>query len=222
MVPPSLFYNTFFSFTVDSENACTTLPEEAVPSPAPEPTPSPSPGPHPQFCDCNFNDHMCCWKLDHNSGSFWWKRLSIESCEGFGYNCPGHEHDGLFLYVSPEEGGIAGDSATISTEMGEEAKGCMYFYFNLYHGGGIRALKIRTQDPDGFLDYIWDLTDYTMESNEQWGTGQVNFNTHQLIIEATHADNTSTTGYAAIDGKLFDNIHVSKLFQLPLKMSSFN
>ena len=87
--------------------------------------------------------------------------------------------------------------------MGEEAKGCMYFYFNLYHGGGIRALKIRTQDPDGWMDYIWDLTDYTMESNEQWGTGQVNFNTHQLIIEATHGDNT--TGYAAIDGKLFDS-----------------
>ena len=51
--------------------------------------------------------------------------------------------------------------------MGTEAKGCMYFYFNLYHEGGIRALKIRTQDPDGFMDYIWDLTDYTMESGEQ-------------------------------------------------------
>ena len=134
-------------------------------------------------------------------------RLSIESCLDFGENCPDHEHDGPFLYVSPEEGGNAGDSATISTEMGEEAKGCMYFYFNLYHGGGIRALKIWTQDPDGFLDYIWDLTDYTMESNDQWGNGQVNFNTHQLIIAATHADNTSTSGYAAIDGKFFDDIH---------------
>ena len=30
---------------------------------------------------------------------------------------------------------------------------------------------------------------------------QVNFNTHQLIIEAIHADNSSTTGFAALDGK---------------------
>ena len=95
----------------------------------------------------------------------------------------------------------------------------MNFYFVLYPKAGLQALKIRTQDPDGYIDYIWGLTDFAPESDREWGNGQVslkvlkktftcspthpqvNFNTHQLTIEAIHADNSSTTGFAALDGK---------------------
>ena len=163
----------FSSFTIDSEDACTTLPEGAVPTPEPEPTASPSPSPYPQFCNCNFNDHTCCWDLDHNNEVFFWQITSLETCEGSGYNCPDTEHDGQFLYISPEEGGYAGDSATLSTAMGEEGKGCMNFYFVLFPKAGLQALKIRTQDPDGYIDYIWGLTDFAPESDGEWGNGQV-------------------------------------------------
>ena len=66
---------------------------------------------------------------------------------------------------------------------------CNYQIFKSYpdyilfkHEGGIQALKVRTEDPDGWVQYIWDLTDFTMESNEEWWMAQVNFNTHKVYI----------------------------------------
>ena len=49
----------------------------------------------------------------------------------------------------------------------------------MQHNGGIKSLKVKTEGPDGYIDYIWELNDFTMESNEEWWKGQVNFNDHQ-------------------------------------------
>ena len=48
------------------------------------------------------------------------------------------------------------------------------------HNGGIKSLKIWTEGPDGYRQEIWQMTDFTMESNEQWWKGQVNFNDHMV------------------------------------------
>ena len=47
--------------------------------------------------------------------------------------------------------------------------------------GGIQALKVRSEKPDGWSDYIWDLTDTAWESNNEWWMGQVSFSTHKVI-----------------------------------------
>lgn len=77
-----------------------------------------------------------------------------------------------------------------------------------------------TEEPDGYIDYIWDLTDYSPEGDDEWWRGQVNFNTHrvlllliihmhlnfsfQLVFEVTHGSNESQSGYAALDSIKFD------------------
>ena len=190
-----------FFFTIDSEDACSTLPPGAVPKP---PTTPSSPAPtlsHEQFTNCAFEDSECGWTLNRDS-SFIWIRTDREGLPQ-GYDGPTEDHNGFFLYAAAA-GGNSGDSSTISTASGNEAKGCLNFYFNIWHEGGIRALKIRTQDPDGYVEYIWDLTDFTMESNEEWWVGEVNFSTHQLVFEATHGDNSTQSGYVAIDDVFFD------------------
>ena len=70
--------------------------------------------------------------------------------------------------------------------------------------GGIKAMKIFTESPDGFIQYIWDLTDYAPESDEEWWKGQVNFNTHRLQFEVSHGSNDSQAGFAALDSIKFD------------------
>ena len=107
------------------------------------------------------------------------------------------------MYANPPEGDPGGE-ATIYTDMGNEGQGCMTFYFSLWHEGGIKALKIRTEDPDGYIQYIWDLTDWSMESNNEWWIGSVNFLTHKLVFEALHSMGNSTSGYVAIDDVAFD------------------
>ena len=51
------------------------------------------------------------------------------------------------------------------------------------HNGGIKSLKVWTEGPDGYRQEIWQMTDFTMESNEQWWKGQVNFNDHMVSVE---------------------------------------
>ena len=70
--------------------------------------------------------------------------------------------------------------------------------------GGIKAIKIFTEDPDGYIQYIWDLTDYAPESDQEWWKGQVNFNTHRLMFEVNHGSNESQNGFAALDSIKFD------------------
>ena len=41
-------------------------------------------------------------------------------------------------------------------------------------------MKVYTEGPDGYIEYIWQMTDFTMESNELWWEGQVNFNDHRV------------------------------------------
>ena len=54
--------------------------------------------------------------------------------------------------------------------------------------GGIKSLKVLTEDRDGFTDYIWDLTDYSPEGDEEWWRGQVNFNTHKVRLSSYHTN----------------------------------
>ena len=70
--------------------------------------------------------------------------------------------------------------------------------------GGIKAIKIFTEDPDGYIQYIWALTDFAPESDQEWWKGQVNFNTHRLLFEVSHGSNDSQAGYAALDSIKFD------------------
>ena len=48
--------------------------------------------------------------------------------------------------------------------------------------GGIRSVKIFTEDLDGIQGYIWAIEDYSWEANEEWWEGQVNFKAHRVII----------------------------------------
>ena len=41
-------------------------------------------------------------------------------------------------------------------------------------------MKVYTEEPDGYIDFIWDLTDFSPEGDEEWWRGQVNFNTHRV------------------------------------------
>ena len=41
-------------------------------------------------------------------------------------------------------------------------------------------MKIYTQGEDGWTQYIWEMDDFTMESNEEWWKGQVDFNDHRV------------------------------------------
>ena len=41
-------------------------------------------------------------------------------------------------------------------------------------------MKIYTQGEDGWIQYIWEMDDFTMESNEEWWKGQVDFNDHRV------------------------------------------
>jgi hypothetical protein len=192
-----------FMFIIDSDGSCQTVPPAAVPTPpTAEPT-QPTEPPHSQFTDCNFEKGMCGWNLDHSGQWMRWIRSDTENLINHGYDTPKEDHAGLYMYVAPLDGS-SGDGATLETALGSEAQGCMQFYFSLWHEGGIRALKVRAQDPDGYVEYIWDLTDFSMESNQEWWVGTVNFNTHQLVFEATHAANTSRSGYAALDDITFD------------------
>ena len=54
------------------------------------------------------------------------------------------------------------------------------------------------------MQYIWDLTDYSPESDQEWWKGQVNFNTHRLQFEVSHGSNDSQAGFAALDSIKFD------------------
>ena len=48
--------------------------------------------------------------------------------------------------------------------------------------GGIRSVKIFTEDLDGIQGYIWAIEDYSWEANEEWWEGQVNFKANRVII----------------------------------------
>ena len=54
--------------------------------------------------------------------------------------------------------------------------------YNSYpqHNGGIKSLKIFAENIEGYRNLIWELSDFTMESNEEWWIGQVNFKDHQV------------------------------------------
>ena len=52
--------------------------------------------------------------------------------------------------------------------------------------GGIKAIKIFTEEPDGYIDYIWELSDYNPQSDQEWWKGQVNFNTHMVFRITSH------------------------------------
>ena len=48
------------------------------------------------------------------------------------------------------------------------------------HNGGIESIKLYTQGPEGYTDEIWTLNDFSMESNEEWWIGQVDFNDYKV------------------------------------------
>ena len=48
--------------------------------------------------------------------------------------------------------------------------------------GGIRSVKIFTEDLDGIQGYIWAIEDYSWEANEEWWEGQINFKANRVII----------------------------------------
>ena len=41
-------------------------------------------------------------------------------------------------------------------------------------------MKIFAENIEGYRNLIWELSDFTMESNEEWWIGQVNFKDHQV------------------------------------------
>ena len=51
---------------------------------------------------------------------------------------------------------------------------------------------------EGYTEYLWDLTDWSMESNSEWWPGQVSINAHKLVLEVVHGANGSDTGYVAL------------------------
>ena len=50
------------------------------------------------------------------------------------------------------------------------------------HDGGIKSLKIFSVSEDLTETLVWDLTDRTQESNEQWEVGQTFFLGQQVIL----------------------------------------
>ena len=48
------------------------------------------------------------------------------------------------------------------------------------HNGGIKSLSVFTEQDDGYIDYIWSLTDTSTWSNDDWWVGQVPFNTKRV------------------------------------------
>ena len=47
-------------------------------------------------------------------------------------------------------------------------------------------MKIFAENIEGYRNLIWELSDFTMESNEEWWIGQVNFKDHQ--VQYQHSD----------------------------------
>ena len=172
------------------------------------PTDPTNPSDHNQFTDCNFDDSMCGWTLAHDHHSFFWFHTSQESCEIFGFNCPGAitsfaAGDGKFLYLNPDNGS-PGDHATISTEAGERANGCMVFYYSGVWSGNFETLRIVAEDLSGDQEIIWELSSPGVDTDlPPWKRFQAPFNTNKLVIEASHSDSTSPGGYLAIDDVSF-------------------
>ena len=172
------------------------------------PTDPTNPSDHNQFTDCNFDDSMCGWTLAHDHHSFFWFHTSQESCEIFGFNCPGGitSHaagDGKFLFLNPDNGS-PGDHATISTEAGERASGCMVFYYSGVWSGNFETLRIVAEDLSGDQETIWELSSPGVDTDlPPWKRFQAPFNTNKLVIEASHSDSTSPGGYLAVDDVSF-------------------
>ena len=211
------------SFDFGSEApSCPVMPPEAAVTPTEEPpitTDSPpltsgeptdptNPSEHNQFTDCSFDDSMCGWTLAHDHHSFFWFHTSQESCEIFGFNCPGGVSalaagDGKFLYLNPDNG-AAGDNATISTEAGELASGCMVFYYSAVWSGNFETLRIRAEDLSGGQEIIWELSSPGVDTSlPPWKRFQAPFNTNKLVIEASHSESTEPGGFLAIDDVSF-------------------
>ena len=140
--------------------------------------------------------------------SFFWFHTSQESCEIFGFNCPGGVSalaagDGKFLHLNPDNG-AAGDNATISTEAGELASGCMVFYYSAVWSGNFETLRIRAEDLSGGQEIIWELSSPGVDTSlPPWKRFQAPFNTNKLVTEASHSESTEPGRFLAIDDVSF-------------------
>ena len=69
---------------------------------------------------------------------------------------------------------------------------------------GISNLKIYTESNEGYIDYIWDLSNDKFEDDSEWWEGQVSFTANLIAFQVFHANNNNERGYAALDAITFN------------------
>ena len=67
---------------------------------------------------------------------------------------------------------------------------------------GISRMEIYTEDSEGYVEYIWNLSNDMSES--EWWRGSVSFTANRLTFLVSHDNNNSKRGYVALDGITFD------------------
>ena len=192
-----------FEFTYGDES-CTIEPPEADPTLTTTTTTTtttiPTTAPHGTLPDCDFTEDSCGWLIGGDTDMMWFVSNSKSLSEA-GLDAPKGDMEGNneanYMYVSGLNG-TEDDFTDFETPMNEieAVEACMLFYFNIYvsiftietvlynsylqHNGGIKSLKIFAENIEGYRNLIWELSDFTMESNEEWWIGQVNFKDHQV------------------------------------------
>ena len=183
------------NFNYDPTSECPLEPPQAAITTTPSPNTTPGPG-QDNFPDCKFEENTCGWVQDEYSNMKWMRTTVKDLTEEGIYDPPKNDLDGYFMYVSGKDGHDT-DSTSLATDLlNVTVSGCLAFYYNIFVSirwkltcfnsynvqplGGIKSLKVYTEEPDGYIDFIWDLTDFSPEGDEEWWRGQVNFNTHRV------------------------------------------
>lgn len=203
-------YAALDNFVFEQRAECPTFPSYANPSYSSTTTAETTT--RPAFPACDFEEGECGWTA--TDGPVRWTRVDNSQLAANNQTQPPSGH-GYFEYVDGNVGEAGEAALLMSPFLSSSAQTCLIFFFNIVHDGGIKALRIKTQEQDGYQDYIWELSEFSQESDDRWELGQTSVIAPQIMFEAVRGS-VNNGGYVAIDNVEFDgNIPVAECVVFP-------